>query len=127
MVETSGGHSYYSHRLDFSIERPISGNLHFNQRVSALYSSKSSSKFGQIGVRYVVVLGGLQYHINEESFKNKHFIQTDPCGGDTPYVFEEGGEAGRALKMIFNNDEVAVETKANILSRFVGLYGQKNF
>lgn len=126
-VKTPGGYSYHFHRLDFAIERLLSGNQSMDHRLTAYYSSRKSGDFGQIGDRYIVVLGGLEYQNNMENFRNKHFVQTAICGGNVPYVFKENSEPGRALKMIFNKDGVSTEVKADILSRFVGLYGQTNF
>ncbi|WP_422376135.1 hypothetical protein [Roseibium sp.] len=120
----STGAETQTHKLVFEITDILSGRLTGPDRFLIEYSTDKRIKPLKRGTSYVAVLSetGITKSTGARSARN--YVKRSFCTTYAPLIFEEKSEAGRALKMMFQDDGIPLEAKAEILSRFVGLYGQ---
>ncbi|MET1415310.1 hypothetical protein ABVF61_23755 [Roseibium sp. HPY-6] len=119
-----GENKSFGHRVHFDIKETLHSHTPLPQSIILSYYSRNEREALRRNVRYVYVAWLLDVDYRVDRRNTTNILMTAMCGGHVPYIFEEESDAGRAIKQIFADDGFDRETKAKILSRFVGLYGQ---
>ncbi|WP_299544270.1 hypothetical protein [uncultured Roseibium sp.] len=119
-----GKNSSIEHRLHVDIKEILHSHSPLPESIVLHFHSREKREALRRNVRYVYVVWLLDFDHPAGSGNKTNILMTALCGGHVPYIFDEESDAGRAIKQIFADDGFDRETKAKILSRFVGLYGQ---
>lgn len=115
---------FLKNRLHFDIKDVLHSKKSLPESIVLHYHSIHRHDPPTSGARYIFVVRSYEFEHPPGSGNKENILMSAMCGGHVPYIFEEESDAGCAIKQIFADDGFDRETKAKILSRFVGLYGQ---
>ncbi|MCP4082913.1 MAG: hypothetical protein GY743_22025 [Planctomycetaceae bacterium] len=130
------GDRYYRREFEFRIGEILSGDALASSKVRFEHYTPFEPEKFDYDSTYVVVMSRADYQPRPQRAPSGVTIQNpEPytfsvlsvhCGSEKPFIFRSDGEVGRAIRQIFDG-EGNPQVEAEVLAKYLGLYGRRGF